>query len=324
MLAITGYSGFIGKAISDFLPFPQKRFIRNRREEDSPSIKYYVGELQKHEDLESFIQDTTTLIHLACKSTPRNSKDASTKPFVEDLLPSIDLFETFAKYNPQGHIIFASTGGNMYKATLPHVARTEADLPMPGSSYSIQKLAAEEELRLLCNVYGISATILRISNPYGVILPKTRGQGIIGVTFSKILANEPLQIFDSPYSVRDYLYIDDLIDAFKRIVEKPPKAGECRLFNVGSGVGYSLTAVLNLIEKVTGVEIKKEYLPSSQIPQNQASWSVISPALIREKLGWVPNITLEDGLRIMWKRFSETLSLPDSTEGTRGLRDLRD
>lgn len=289
MLAITGYSGFIGRAIADKLPLPQRHFVR-------PS------DLSNHHDIIPFLDGATTLLHLACKSTPRNSISDPTLPITSDLQPSIDLFETFAKQNPNGHIVFASTGGNMYSSTKPHVPRIETDLPMPGSPYSVQKLAVEGILRLLCQQYGIKATILRISNPYGVLLPSSRGQGVIGVTFSKLLNGETLPIFDSPYSVRDYLYMDDLAEAFKIAIEQPPQNGECRLFNVGSGVGYRLQDVLELIEKVTQTEIKKEYLPSSQIPMEDASWSVISPKLIASELGWKPEIALEEGLQLMWQK----------------------
>lgn len=63
----------------------------------------------------------------------------------------MQLFETFAKENPRGHIVFASTGGNMYQADL-NVSASEQDIPHPWSSYSINKLAAENYLKLFVNV----------------------------------------------------------------------------------------------------------------------------------------------------------------------------
>lgn len=215
---------------------------------------------------------------------------------MDDVAQSYQLFQAFAEMNPQGHIIFASTGGNMYSTEPPYVPRTELDLPLPASIYSIQKLSIEHHLRLICQKHGVKGTVLRISNPYGSILPSCRSQGLIGVTFSKLLSNESLHIIDSPESVRDYLHLDDLISAFNLVIKQHPKQGEFRLFNLSSGRGNSLIEVLNLIEEVTQRKIKKEYSYHHLKP----SWSVLSSEKIKMALEWIPKIDLKQGLTKMW------------------------
>lgn len=299
MIAITGASGFIGSYVSNRIPYPQKRLTRKAIEKDAESVKHVwvQGDLTNRRDVQHFIQDCSTLIHLACTTVPRSSNLDMGQDIQENLISTVRLFETFAKSNPSGHIIFSSSGGNMYSAMQKGNLHTEESLPQPQSSYGINKLAAENYLRLLCKMYGIKGTVLRISNPYGVLLPKQRIQGLIGVVFAKLLANEPIDIFDSPESVRDYIHLNDLTKAFELAILHPPSEGECRIFNVSSCVGHTISEVLTLIEEVTGQKINKRY-PLEVLPT--ASWSVLGYQKIKQALGWAPRISLQDGLRNMW------------------------
>lgn len=295
MLALTGTTGFIGRYIAPLLPFPQKRLVRNSFSSDS-SIEV-IGDLNNPHAIETLVDEAETLVHLAWSNNPWTSNRDIYLDINQNLVASVQLFEIFAQKNPGGHIIFASTGGNMYKGKF-HVPSSELDAPNPWSSYSINKLAAENYLRLFCSKYGIKATVMRISNPYGVILPSSRPNGLIGVVFAKLLNNEVLNIIDSTESVRDYLHLDNLKEAIQLIIKHPPLAGECRLFNISSGMGYNLHQILDMIEQISGKKIAKNYANSNCSP----SWSVLSPKNIQETLNWEPKIHLEEGLAQMWNK----------------------
>jgi UDP-glucose 4-epimerase len=294
MVAITGTTGFIGSYIVDFLPFPQKRLIR--RPTTSTKFLAIQGDLNNHSDLETFVEGTDTLVHLAWINNPWTANRDINHDIGQNLISTVHLFETFAKKNPHGHIIFVSTGGNMYEKNRLEPA-TELDTPKPWSSYSINKLSAEHYLRFFCTRYGIKGTVMRISNPYGVILPSSRTNGLIGVIFAKLLNNEPLNIIDSLESVRDYLHLDDLKEAFNAIVRNPPSTGDFRIFNVSSGIGYSMQEVMQMIEQITDRKIIKNFINANCSP----SWSVLSHQSIKKTLYWEPKITLKEGLMRMWE-----------------------
>ncbi len=299
MLALTGANGFIGSYLADQLPFPQKRLTRNHSSLHlSPHCEWVQGDLRNITDIQNLISHTSTLIHLACTSNPRSSNENIIRDVEHNLIPTLQLFEAFASSHPEGHIIFTSSGGNMYDASLPGAVRTEDDLPCPRSSYATHKLTIEHYLRQLCEKYKVRGTILRISNPYGTLLPTKRAQGLIGVAFAKLLAGDELPIFDSLESVRDYIHLEDVSRAFQLILRKPPLQGECRLFNLSSGFGFTNAAVLDLIDKTTHLSLKRHY-PSSSLPA--PTWSVLSYAKIQQALGWTPSITLEDGMQRMWE-----------------------
>lgn len=295
MIALTGSTGFIGSYIANSLPFPQKRLIRHPTSSDSYiSIQ---GDLNNHSDLEALVDKAEILIHLAWINNPWTANRDINHDISQNLISTVQLFEIFAKKNPKGHIIFASTGGNMYEGK-PQIANTEEDPPKPWSSYSVNKLASEHYLRFFCAKYGIRGTVMRISNPYGIVLPSTRTNGLIGVIFAKLMNNETLNIIDSLESVRDYLHLEDLQEAFKLIIKNPPIAGQFRLFNVSSGVGYNLQEIMNLVEQITEKKILKNFSNAHRVP----TWSVLSPKYIKDSLGWEPKIDLTQGLKEMWEK----------------------
>lgn len=305
-LAITGTTGFIGKAIVDSLSFPQRRFVRpssvskyKQLFSENKQVEVFVGDLQNPKDCENFLMGVDVLIHLACGHNPRSKKEPIESEIKNHLIPTVNLFERFAQLNANGHIVFASTGGNMYADTQPWHPRTENESPFPRSFYASEKLAAENYLRLFCEQYGVRGTVLRISNPYGMVLPSNRSHGLIGIGISCLLNNEPLTIIDPWETMRDYIHLKDLQSAFQAVLTNPPKSAECNLFNVSSGTGYSIQDILNKLEKIAGKEIHKIYQPANP---KHISWSVLSNNKIESQLGWKPCISLDDGLEDTWNK----------------------
>lgn len=295
MLAITGSTGFIGSYISPRLPQPQIRLIRKPDTAANAGIQTILGDLRTLDSFKPFLKDATSLVHLAWEGTPRTSFNPQ-----ESLLPTFNLFKQFAETCPSGHIIFTSSGGNIYGSSPYGEKFRESDSPNPLSSYSALKLDVENQLRLLCAENGIRATILRISNPYGTLLSDNRGQGLIGVAFAKLIKNEPLTIFDDLDSERDYLHLSDLSAAFQAVLGTPPLEGECRLYNVSSGKGHSLKEVLSLIEKCSHTQLQLEIAKEQQLSSSPKK-SVLSYEKIHNELGWSPRISLEQGIREMWE-----------------------
>ena len=133
--------------------------------------------------------------------------------------------------------------------------------------------------------------MLRVANPYGERQRVDAAQGAVAVFLDRALRREPMEIWGDRTVVRDYLHISDITRAFLRAIDY---SGEPRVFNIGSGTGWSLNELLAAIERLLDRTIERRYLPERgfDVPRNVLD---ISRACVL--LDWVPRVSLEDGLR---------------------------
>ena len=128
--------------------------------------------------------------------------------------------------------MYFSSGGAVYAPKHDRVRYRETDVCAPLSSYGIQKLAAEHYLRLAAFRGLLTATVLRVGNAYGTLLPQHRMQGLIGVAINCVVHNRPVRVFGNPANVRDYIHLDELCNLAERVA-RPVE--EFSIVNVGSG-----------------------------------------------------------------------------------------
>lgn len=296
LVGITGSNGWIGRYMVQKLTVPLRLFQRQFAEIDS-GFPCVVGELSQPTAALPFLKGLDALIHLAWSSHPRKDTTSIQENLAQNLIVSTGLFEEFGKTCPGGHLIFASTGGNMYADGAPFIARTERDVPEPRSLYSAQKLGAEAILRLLCQRYGFRATILRIGNPYGTLLSTQRTQGLVGVALAKLEQQEPLVLYESIEAVRDYIHLSDVSSAIETVIQNPPDLGECALFHVSTGKGKTTREVLQTLEALSG----KSFIlhQTAEGLKAKPSWSVLSSDKLQSELGWAPLIDFETGLEAL-------------------------
>ena len=170
----------------------------------------------------------------------------------------------------------------------------ETDRCAPLSSYGIQKLAAEEYLRLGALKGYLTSTILRVGNAYGTPLSQFRMQGLIGVAVNCVAQGRPVRVFGNPNNVRDYIHLEDLSEiAVRGSIPRQPFS----IINVGSGVGHSVLDILRMIEELWGKPID---IHSDQTWGNWLTdWVVLDNGKAREEFGWTPEIDLRCGIARM-------------------------
>jgi len=302
---VTGGTGFIGGYLFRRLAAKGgvrlRRLVRPREGRALDPATDLPGTLDRDEDVRRFAGSGDCLIHLACTTNPRSSNADILADLRQNLLTSVCLFGEFLRRNPGGHVLFGSTGGDIYNYGPPHVPRRESDPAMPHSSYSIHKLAAENYLSLLCALHGGRGSVLRIGNPYGERVSEGRGHGLVGIALEKALLGHELQVFEPVNSVRDYLHLEDLGRAFDAVLADPPAAGACELFNLGSGIGHSIGDVIAIVEEVTGRRLaRRSVIP----PGRRATWNVLDIARFSGRFAWSPRVSFEEGVRRLWAEVS--------------------
>jgi UDP-glucose 4-epimerase len=186
-------------------------------------------------------------------------------------------------------LVFLSSGGTIYRPGLSMpIAETAPTDPI--SAYGIGKLTIEKYGDLYRRLYGLDMVTLRVSNPYGPFQDPGRTQGFIAKAIKRALAGEPIEIWGDGSAVRDYLFVEDLSAAIIAAAERPVTDS---IFNIGSGEGRSLRAVLADVRRITKRDLQVRYLParSADVPAN-----ILSIDRARDQLGWQPTTVWTDGL----------------------------
>jgi UDP-glucose 4-epimerase len=192
-----------------------------------------------------------------------------------------------------GNILFFSTGGAIYGAN--GLSQNTEDSPLkPQNYYAYSKLVMEEYIRMESRTGGPKHIIVRPSNPYGAGQNIYGRQGLIAVTLGKLLKGDSPQIWGDGSVIRDYLHIQDLCRAIGLLLEK---GGTNETYNIGSGKGYSVNDVMQMIEAATGDQFKVEYLPGRpvDVPVN-----VLDINKLTSHTGFHPSIELPEGISNLW------------------------
>jgi len=200
---------------------------------------------------------------------------------------------------------YLSSGGSVYGDVNPILGGiSETHSTFPISPYGLEKLTCEHLLHLGALRGHYKLIILRASNIYGASLDANRKQGIIGVWLSKINAGLPLTTTMDLKTIRDYLHLQDLTSAIKKIIyAQLPNDFYC--LNVGSGHGHSISDIIELLGQTTQRDIKIEN--ALDVHANYApSWNVLNCDKISDLIGWKPTISLESGIASLWSSLEKS------------------
>jgi UDP-glucose 4-epimerase len=187
-------------------------------------------------------------------------------------------------------VVFASSGGTIYGDPDP------AELPLretrpqqPLSPYGVAKKAVGDYLVAYRQLHDIEFTALALANVYGPRQLADGEAGVVAIFGPRLLAGERCTIFGDGTSTRDYVFVDDVVDAFARSAD----AGDGLLLNVGTGIETSIRALYDAIASAVGVAEEPSYAPPRP---GELQRSCLDPGRAAIHLGWRPWTTLEQGL----------------------------
>jgi UDP-glucose 4-epimerase len=296
-ILIIGAGGFLGSALSRRL-LGQGRSIHRLLRAPAPSLgkgdTVHVGDLNDIDLIRTILPMCNTIFHLGSATTPGSSANRPSMEAELNLLPTMHLLEALHDF-PLKRLIFTSSGGTLYgNPKTATVAETAALSPL--SYHGAGKLATEAFLRTFHNLTGLSVTVLRPSNLYGPGQSLREGFGLIRTILENARCGSPINIWGDGESVRDFLYIDDMVNACCRVLSNHHSAWQ--VFNVGSGEGHSINQIRQMVEEVTGIQIPAIY--HSPRPGDVRRF-VLDCSTIRYELGWNPVVPLSDGIHHTWR-----------------------
>ncbi|SDJ34491.1 UDP-glucose 4-epimerase [Frankineae bacterium MT45] len=284
--AVLGASGFIGGALAQAIEERQQECSRFTR-----SLPFIVdGELAPA------LQTADVVFWLVSSIRPATSTKPGTasqdQHALEQLLDLLD-----RRRSPAPRVLVVSSGGTVYNTDAPP-PYTESSPTRGANEYGQAMLAVEELVRERCADH----IVLRASNVYGPGQRIRRGQGVVAHWLDAVLRQEPIRVMGDPSIRRDYVYIDDVVDALlaAAVADQAP-----RIVNVGSGHGTSLGELLDLLVEIIGPDVDIERSPARTFDA-PSTWLDVN--LAREALGWKATTSLEEGLRRSWQAASAAFS----------------
>lgn len=315
---ITGGAGFIGFHLSKSLLEKGARVIGfdnmndyydvNLKEDRLAKLYYYdkytfvKGDLADNADVFRVFQEyrPDIVVNLGAQAGVRYSIDNPASYMESNMMGFFHILEG-CRYFPVEHLVYASSS-SVYGGNEKVPFSTEDKVDEPVSLYAATKKSNELMAHAYSKLYQIPATGLRFFTVYG---PFGRPDMAYFKFTKKILAGEPIQVYNKGDMMRDFTYIDDIIRGVENILCNPPekngKGAFYKLYNIGNNKPVKLMDFIETLERCLGMEAEKEYLPMQPGDVYQTYADITD--LMRD-YDFKPDTSIEEGLQkfVDWYR----------------------
>jgi UDP-glucose 4-epimerase len=193
-------------------------------------------------------------------------------------------------------LVFASSGGTVYGEPEPSALPIDEHHP-PGvtNPYGVAKRSAEDYLASFAELHGLEPVSLRLGNVYGPRQDPHGEAGVVAIFCNRLLADEPVTVFGDGRQTRDYVFVEDVVDAFLAAGEHPDAPG-ARL-NVATGVETSVLELYASLREVAGFGGEPTFAPPRP---GELGRIALDCAEAGRVLGWQAKVDLRGGLSRTW------------------------
>lgn len=249
-------------------------------------LEWIKGDLSDTEASRKALHSSDVVFHFISSTVPGDTADEG-EELIQNVVQTLHLLQLCLSEKVSRVVFISSASVYGAQAVLPI---PETAMTYPISSHGIHKLTIEKYLQLYKHRYGLDCKIMRLSNPYGPGQSIKGRQGLVAIAIGKILAGEAIPIRGDGSSIRDFIYIDDVCEALRLLGETETQES---IFNIGSGLGYSLNQLIGTIERITGKPLAINYIANrfGDIPA-----SVMDISKAKHILGNEVKFSLEQGL----------------------------
>ncbi|AIY85979.1 MULTISPECIES: SDR family oxidoreductase [unclassified Thermotoga] len=304
---VTGGAGFIGSHVVDKLiengygVIVVDNLSSGKVENLNRNALFYEQSIEDEEMMERIfsLHRPEYVFHLAAQASVAISVREPARDAKTNIIGSLVLLEKSIKYGVK-KFIFSSTGGAIYGENVKVFPTPETEIPHPISPYGIAKYSTEMYLEFFAREYGLKYTVLRYANVYGPRQDPYGEAGVVAIFTERMLRGEEVHIFGDGEYVRDYVYVDDVVRANLLAMEK----GDNEVFNIGTGRGTTVNQLFKMLKEITGYDKEPVYKPPRK---GDVRKSILDYTKAKEKLGWEPKVSLEEGLKLTVEYFRKTL-----------------
>lgn len=293
---ITGAAGFLGSALANRLAqgenlvYGLDDLSAGDPKKLVEDVKFSMGDVNDRTRLWTMLQDVDCVYHLAAKVSVPESVLYPREYNTVNVGGTVTLMEAMRDVGVH-RVIFVSSGtvyGNQ-----PEQPVKENAIPNPRSPYAVSKLSAEYYVRTIGALWGIETVCLRVFNAYG---PGQRSPAVHTPVIPGFLRqaweNGTIVIHGDGKQTRDYIYVEDVVDALVAAADAPDISQ--MTFNIGSGSETSIQELVHEVLEVTGGNPEVVNNPRNEGGLSRLCGDI---SLAREKLGYDPKVTLQEGLK---------------------------
>lgn len=297
---VTGCAGFLGSHLSEWLVEDGVEVVgvdgftdyypRLQKESNLERLRdrgrFTLRELDLGEDsLDGLLDGVGTVFHLAAQPGVRGSFGSSFGRYVHDnVLATQRLLEASVAAGVEVFVYASSS--SVYGNSLAYPTSEEVERA-PISPYGMTKLAAEEIARVYGRLDGIRTVGLRYFTAYG---PRQRPDMAFTRFMSSALAGKPLKILGDGSQVRDFTFVDDVVDG---TIAAARRGAPGAVYNIGGGTQVRLLDAVRKIEDLLDRPVEIEHLPDAR---GDVRRTCSDPQRAARELGFTPRVSLDEGL----------------------------
>jgi UDP-glucose 4-epimerase len=234
--------------------------------------------------------------HLAAQIDVRRSVADPVEDARVNVLGSLQLARAALEVGCR-RLVFAASGGTAYgEPDHGAIPVTEDHPELTSNPYGIAKRSVEDYLDGFRAVYGLEPVSLRLANVYGPRQDPHGEAGVVAIFCDRLLAGKPVTVYGDGMQTRDYVHVDDVVEAFVAAADRADAVG-ARL-NIGTGVETSVLGLYAALKAVTGFGPDPEF---AQARTGELARIAFDPGLAMRLLGWRPRIGVSEGLARTWK-----------------------
>ena len=294
---ITGGAGFIGSNLTDHLVRIGHKVIildnfvsgkkNNLAHHKKKDVKIVKLDISKSKNLYRYFKGVDYIFHLAGLAEIIPSIKNPKQYFDNNVIGSLNVVEAAKKAKIKKLIYAASSSCYGTPKSFPTSEKDKIDLKHP---YAVTKFMGEELIMKYASIFNMPNISFRFFNVYGPRL-NTSGQysAVIGNFLSQMRKKKPLTIVGNGKQTRDFIHVDDLANAFIKVIKSKSVN---KIYNLGSGKRTSI----NTIAKIFGG--KKKFIP---IRPGEPKNSLANIYKIKKEINWKPKITIEEGIKRLLK-----------------------
>ena len=297
---VTDAAGFIGSTLVDRLlaeghsvialdDLSHGRAANLDRARHNAGFEFVGADIVSHDLIGLFAETRPEVVfHLAAQIDVRLSVQDPQFDATVNVVGLVRLAEA-ARRSGVRKVVNTSSGGAIYGAAGSYPIG-EHNAPDPASPYAAAKLAGEIYLEAFRNLYGVDCTHIAPANVYGPRQDPHGEAGVVAVFATALIGGRPTRVFGDGGNTRDYVYIDDVVDAFLRA---SGNAGSGQRFNIGTGVETTDRELHRMVAAAVGAADAPRFAPPRV---GDLARSCLDPHKAEVELGWRARVGLAEGV----------------------------